>query len=445
MKQERKRRAEEHENSLRSVSVGKRVLSKGFIPGRFTEARARSAPRQREDVSVTHFDPDARSVGSASVNHQSHGTEKFCARSPGKPKSAEKCQSRPSFRPGGSSGGDLFGLSTTTVRPRSQSAPRERTKEDAGRSLLPAHERLFNLAQKGHQREVHEKARSPAQMPWSSGGTHWERAERQRKRLSSSAISFRLERSHLNRTGEEHDDAPIHERLYKESYTKSDERREKAEAKRKEQEVQDWIATRRRPLISARSKELLADKHVDDETHIYDRLYERGIEKSEERQRIHEEKLKRLEAEALLERQSKFMPAQTVQPFQPDLPRAVRVIKRDDAWVDRVDTLVEQRKQQEEANRLAAELHEISQCTFCPEISKFASQHGRDTKGHLSVHDALFEDARKSRDRSCVHTSPPHVAKKVSREEEEVVNRPYAIIGVMLVRNRAPYLTAIVN
>jgi hypothetical protein len=140
--------------------------------------------------------------------------------------------------------------------------------------------------------------------------------------------------------------------------------------------------------------------------------------------------LKKLESEALLERQSKFMPGRKVKPFQPDLPKFARSLRRDEAWVDRVDVLVVQRKQQEEANQLAAELHELSQCTFCPAISKFASQHKRDSKGHLSVHNALFEQARTSREKNIVPTSPPQVTKKISREEEEVVNRPFAITTI---------------
>jgi len=418
MIQDRKRRSEEHERSVRSSSAGKlRPVSDGAVPGRFTHARARSAPRQRaRELSAGQTDAQATMTERVSKSAQ--------ARTSVTPQraSARKGSSRPPFRGGASRYGRSCELEASRASElRSKSAPRERPTGHAG-DTLPAHERLFNLAHRGKNVEEHDNAKSPACAPWFAGGTHWQRAERQRMRGSSSVLSFRSERSHLNRSSEAStEDEPIYERLYKESFVKSSQQQEKAAAREREQEEHDRLATRRRQHISARSEELLAEKGRDDhDTEVFERLYEQGVERVQERQRLHAERLKNLEREALLARQSKFIPGQKVKPFEPDLPKSARAIKRGEAWVDRIDTLVEQKRQQEEANQIAAELKELSQCTFRPEISKFASQHKRDLKGNVSIHDALFEEAKESREKSPSFQTCLIATKKVSKEEEKV-------------------------
>jgi hypothetical protein len=226
----------------------------------------------------------------------------------------------------------------------------------------------------------------------------------------------------MSRSSEGGSEESIHERLFQESRVKMTELQEKEEAKRKEQEEQDRQSTRRSRLISARSEELLAESGKDSGAGcIFDKLYEEGIEKGKVIKRLHKEKEQAREAEALRERESVFMPGKMVKPFQPDLGKAARAIKRDTAWEDRIDSLVQQKRQQDEANKLEAELYELSKCTFCPQISKFAAQHKRDLPESNSIHDALYEDAKVWRQKQKTPCSPVKNVKRVTKEEEEVV------------------------
>ena len=238
--------------------------------------------------------------------------------------------------------------------------------------------------------------------------------------MTSIAYTPTSERLHSNREGTTLDET-IHERLYRECRLKMSELQEKAEAKRKQDEEEDKLSTRRRRLISARSEELLAQKESSASADVFDKLYEDGVEKIEERQRLHEEKMKAREAEALRARESFFLRGKKVPPFQPDLSKTARAFTRDEPWEDRINSIVEQKKQQEEANRLEKELFELSECTFCPQISRHASQQKRDVQENRSVHEELYEHAKiwRSKQESMPNTALGST-KKVTRAEEEV-------------------------
>ena len=390
------------------------------------KARARSAPRQRpgqKEGSSGKSDSEAITPEHKVKRERSMSNLRDSIAGKEASGQASGLDQRRAFRPGGTplAAAELKRVHMSPSERRSKSVPRERPSgTDAGERQVPAYERLFNLACKGSP--ANESTHSvDGKMPWSAAGTHWHRAEQQRMRCSTSYTS-RSERSHLNRSNEEHADSEtsIHERLYQESRVKMNELQEKEEARRKEQEKHDREATRKRRILSARSEELLAEKECDSEEDIFDKLYEEGVKKCEDRQRLHEENLKQREVEALRARDSKFMPGRKVKPFQPDLGKAARSLTRDDAWEDRVENLVQQKRQQEEANRLEAELNELSKCTFCPQISKFANQYQRDLKGSVSVHEALFEDAKEWRVKRQSPGPSPIIAKKVSKKEEEV-------------------------
>lgn len=427
--EDRKKRVEENTEANRSTSVGRQrpASSLGLLPGHHMKARARSAPRQRpghQEGSSGKSDPEAitpeprvkKEIDMSNLRELS--TKKEASGQ------ASALEQRQPFRPGGTplSAAELKRAHMSPPERRSKSVPRERPfGTDASERQVPAYERLFNLASKGGPANESRES-SDGKMPWSAAGTHWQRAEQQRMRCSASYTS-KPERSHLNRSNEEHAnffETSVHERLYQESRVKMNELQEKEEARRKAQEEQDREATRRRRILSARSEELLAEKEHDSEEDIFDKLYEDGIKKGEDRQRLHEEKLKQREVEALRARDSKFMPGRKVKPFQPDLGKAARSLTRDDAWEDRVENLIQQKRQQEEAYKLEAELNELSKCTFCPQISKFATQYERDLKGSVSLHEALFEQAKDWRVKKQSPRPSPIIAKKVSRKEEEV-------------------------
>jgi hypothetical protein len=398
MIEDRKKRIEEEEQSSRRESVGKQrpVRSAGLMPGRHMRARARSAPRQRDVLD----DSDNQGIS--------------CAVTPD-PKPQERVRS--------ASGSRSLRASVSPADLRAKSEPRERlSHKDEGEPQIPVYERLFSLA--CYNSAVKESSRTGVcvKTPWTPAGTHHERADRQRVRCSASRISSMSKHSCMSRSSEGGWEESIHERLFQESRVKMTELQEKEEAKRKEQEEQDRQSTRRSRLISARSEELLAESGKDGSAGcIFDKLYEEGIEKGKEIKRLQEEKVKAREAEALQERESVFMPGKMVKPFQPDLGKAARAIKRYTAWEDRIDSLVEQKRQQDEANKLEAELYEISKCTFCPQISKFAAQLKRDLPESNSIHDALYEEAKVWRQKQENPCSPVKNVKRVTKEEEEVV------------------------
>ena len=398
MIEDRKKRMEEEEQSSRRESVGKQrpVSSAGLMPGRHMRARARSAPRQREMLD----DSDNQGIS--------------CAVTPD-PKSQELVRS--------ASGSRSLRASVSPADLRAKSEPRERLyHQDESEPQIPVYERLFSLA--CYSSAVKESSRTGVcvKTPWTPAGTHHERADRQRVRCSASRISSMSKYSCMSRSSEGGSEESIHERLFQESRVKMTELQEKEEAKRKEQEEQDRQSTRRSRLISARSEELLAESGKDSGAGcIFDKLYEEGIEKGKVIKRLHKEKEQAREAEALRERESVFMPGKMVKPFQPDLGKAARAIKRDTAWEDRIDSLVQQKSQQDEANKLEAELYELSKCTFCPQISKFAAQHKRDLPESNSIHDALYEDAKVWRQKQKTPCSPVKNVKRVTKEEEEVV------------------------
>jgi len=399
--EDRKKRIEE-EQSARSHTAGKQRLGAvtGFLPGHRMRARARSAPRHREQLDDSGNQSSGHAVTPYAKSQAEHAGSAGSTR-----------RRRASLSPA-----DL----------RAKSAPRERpSRQDVSESRIPVHERLHSLA--CYSSDINQSARTSVSVktPWTAAGTHWERAERQRVRCLAHRISFESGNSRVNRSTEEGErfEESVHERLFQASRVKMTELQEKEEAKKKEQEEQDRQHMRRRRLISARSEELLAESGKDSSAGcIFDKLYEEGVEKGEERQRLHEKKVKVREAEALRERDSAFVPGEKVKPFRPDIGKAARAIKRDGAWEERIDSIVEQKRQQDEANKLEAELYELSECTFCPQISKFAAEQQRHLPEGESIHDALFEQAKAWRQKQQTPLcSPLKNIKRVTKEEEKVV------------------------
>jgi len=435
MLEDRKKRIEENSPSTRSSSVGKQrpsTMFYGQLPGYHMNmrARCRSAPRHRgsqEESNKTHKGEE--------VTPQHKKTKDKPFRPGGTPNSLEKAQAR-------TSPSEIRSKSAPPERPtlvRASSAPEKGScsKDDSG-TQVPAYERLFNLAcrfspanelrQEFVSRTGFEQilrnglvCDSKGRSPWTAG-THWHRAERDRMERTTSEFS-RSERSHTNRSETSADfEQSIHERLYQESRAKMTELQEKAEERRKQQEEQDRNATRRGRFLSERTEEILTAKGCDDSSvEIFDKLYEEGIKRSAEKQRLHEENLKAREVQALLERESKFLPGRKVKAFHPDVSKSTRSIRRDEPWDDHYYYgVIEKKKQQEEENKLESELKELSKCTFCPQISKFASQHQRDLMGTGSLHQYLFEEA-KERELKRLSPRPAAIsAKKVTKKEEEV-------------------------
>lgn len=417
---ERKKLSEEMAAVGRSTSTGKQrpISANGFLPGHHMRARAKSVPRQRQYSEGADYASCHEAATPRAKMREERSKPNVMVSSVG------KRLSRQPFRPGGtplcSAGWLREQMSPSELR--SKSVPRERSTTADG-THIPAFERLFDLACKSSPTsELGENSSGLVKTPWLSGGTNWKRAERQRQNSSESGLSCKLDRSHLNRSKGENVNfqEPIYERLYQSSLAKMHEMQEKEEARRHEQEEHDKFATRRRRLISARSEELLVERENESGACVFDKLYGEGIQKCEERQRLHEERLKVFETEALLARQSKFMPGQTVKAFEPDLSKKSRCLDRREPWDARIDTIIEQKKQQDEANKLEAQLYELSQCTFRPQISKFAATYKRDSKESLSVHEALFEDAKVWRKKQQSPCSSPIAVKRVTKKEEEV-------------------------
>ena len=417
---ERKKLSEEMAAVGRSTSTGKQrpISANGFLPGHHMRARAKSVPRQRQYSEGADYASYHEAATPRAKMREERSKPNMMVSSVG------KRLSRQPFRPGGtplcSAGWLREQMSPSELR--SKSVPRERSTTADG-THIPAFERLFDLACKSSPTsELGENSSGLVKTPWLSGGTNWKRAERQRQNSSESGLSCKLDRSHLNRSKgvNVNIQEPIYERLYQSSLAKMHEMQEKEEARRHEQEEHDKFATRRRRLISARSEELLVEKENSSGACIFDKLYGEGIQKCEERQRLHEERLKVFETEALLARQSKFMPGQTVKAFEPDLSKKSRCLDRREPWDARIDTIIEQKKQQQEVNKLEAQLYELSQCTFRPQISKFAAAYKRDSKESLSIHEALFEDAKIWRKKQESPCSSPIAVKRVTKKEEEV-------------------------
>jgi hypothetical protein len=399
--QERKRVANESgrwTESTRSSSSGKQrpLCEDSPLPGHHMRARARSAPRARPE----NEDPVCDEPGLHEVPFWR--------------------SLRTPFRPGGTPthSAESIRAQMSPLDPRPKSAPRERP---LARNSTPVHERLYKLARKScsffESNEVHDTR--PA---WNAGGTHWERAERDRvERTKSSLSSAKSERSHSSWGKSSDCDKPIHERLFEQSLLKVGLLQQREQARRNEEEEQFKNARKQRPVLSSKSREILEDRVDDSSCDIFDKLYEKGIEDAEQRQQIHQKRMKELEIESLRARDSKFMKGQKVKVFQPDLSKSARKLCRDDQFFDRVGHIVERRRLQSEENKLEYNLRKFSDCTFWPQISKFASEFKRDLKGNPTIHEALFQEAKQPRNSQSAPNSQSVAPKKVVSKEEEQV------------------------
>eukprot|EP00960_Hanusia_phi_P027465 746841-Hanusia_phi.AAC.5 len=161
---------------------------------------------------------------------------------------------------------------------------------------------------------------------------------------------------------------------------------------------------------------------------VFNRLYDEAeiLRKKRETETCRHDEI---ELKKVFERESQFVKGLQLDPFQPDIGRKARQLKRD-KWDRRLELLIKTKKVEEEQNQIKQLTQELKDCTFKPKITESK----RSTKTREgNIHEHLYEEAFNKKPNHSLdwqfESGLKTPTKKLSREKEQA----------MIARLQSPY------
>eukprot|EP00961_Rhodomonas_salina_P085642 1150220-Rhodomonas_salina.1 len=127
-------------------------------------------------------------------------------------------------------------------------------------------------------------------------------------------------------------------------------------------------------------------RRYEEEREVFDRLYQQGVDKANEKLRKHIE-AKQDEDERIFMRRKSMHDGKIVKPFHPDIAPFARSLARDKSLEDDLDALGERKKLCLEERDVLRECMQLEPCTFQPQV--LPSEYHKSRR--KAVHEELYE------------------------------------------------------